>query len=335
MKCKAMVIVLCIILLPINGQLVHADERDDDDVRLQLYVGASTISNISWEYFAAIDQYERTMRKVPAETPIALEMPGRLWSGALNPIDDDNNVDAIRFFDGAGRDGDGDGIAQRTNGIDALQAMSEWLMRYGATDQDIRIALWDYYGNLRSVQRIMQFAELYRVNQKLDLREAVFPLPVNAHYTYRGTWGAARGWGGRRIHEGTDLFAPYGVPVRSTNYGVIESMGWNKFGGWRIGIRDIHNVYHYFAHLGGFQKSLHIGNVVKPGDVIGWVGSSGYGNPGTSGKFPPHLHYGTYRDHGMTDWAFDPYPKLRANEQAEKKKRKSTSFTQPNPTHQE
>ena len=74
--------------------------------------------------------------------------------------------------------------------------------------------------------------------------------------------------------------------------------GWNRYGGWRVGIRDINNNYHYFAHLNGFAKDLHTGQVVEPGQLIGSVGSSGYGPPGTAGKFPPHLHYGMYRDNG-------------------------------------
>ena len=61
---------------------------------------------------------------------------------------------------------------------------------------------------------------------------------------------------GSRIHEGTDIFANYGVPVHSTVYGIVEMKGWNKYGGWRIGIRDINNKYHYFAHLNGFAKVL-------------------------------------------------------------------------------
>ena len=124
------------------------------------------------------------------------------------------------------------------------------------------------------------------------------------------------------MHEGTDLFAHHGTPVKSVCYGVIEVKGWNRFGGWRIGIRDLNNVYHYYAHLGGFNKKLNIGDVVKPGDVVGWVGSSGYGKPGTAGKFPPHLHYGMYKYNGKTEWAFDPFPHLRKWEQQEWKKKK-------------
>ena len=69
-------------------------------------------------------------------------------------------------------------------------------------------------------------------------------------------------------------------------------------------------MYHYYAHLSGFSKQIEQGKVVSPGEIIGWVGNSGYGKPGTQGKFPPHLHYGLYRDGGLTDWSFDPYPYL-------------------------
>ena len=111
----------------------------------------------------------------------------------------------------------------------------------------------------------------------MDLESHVFPVPVRSNHSYKNTWGAARGWGGRRIHEGTDIFASYGVPVRATSYGIIEMKGWNRYGGWRVGIRDINNNYHYFAHLNGFSKDIHTGQVVEPGQLIGSVGSSGYG----------------------------------------------------------
>nr|WP_307724706.1 hypothetical protein [Sporolactobacillus inulinus] len=35
--------------------------------------------------------------------------------------------------------------------------------------------------------------------------------------------------------------------MRATSYGIIELVGWNKYGGWRIGIRDLHGNYHYFG----------------------------------------------------------------------------------------
>lgn len=291
-----------------------------------LYDSYSALSGIPWYWFAAINQYERTMnnvskgRKEINERLINIYFSDTAWAGSLNPDSADQNPASIRFFGGIGMDGNGDGKAERTDPEDALYTIMAHIQRYGFTDKKIKTALWDYYHNPRSVQRIAQFSRMFATFGKLDLSQKAFPVPTRSHYSYRSTWGAARGWGGRRIHEGTDIFAGHGTPVRSTCYGVIEIMGWNKFGGWRVGIRDINNVYHYFAHLSGFNKELQEGALVEPGQTIGWVGSSGYGKPGTQGKFPPHLHYGMYRDNGLSEWSFDPYPYLRRWERADKKK---------------
>jgi murein DD-endopeptidase MepM/ murein hydrolase activator NlpD len=70
--------------------------------------------------------------------------------------------------------------------------------------------------------------------------------------------------------------------------------------------------------LSGFSRALKVGQIVEPGMIIGAVGSSGYGPPGTSGKFPPHLHYGMYKDNGYTEWSFDPTPHLAMWERIER-----------------
>jgi murein DD-endopeptidase MepM/ murein hydrolase activator NlpD len=284
-------------------------------LRLELFEHMSTLSGIPWFYLAAIDQYDRSISfatKRPTRPGlVGIYITESDWAGSLNPDPSDTNPDSITLFRGLGRDGSGDDIADRNNDLDLLTAVTAFISAQGKSVEDLKIGLWHYYQNSRSVQRIEQFARIYEANATLDLHEHAFPLPVRSEYSYRSTWGAKRGWGGLRTHEGTDLFASYGVPVRSTSHGVIEVMGWNPFGGWRIGIRDLNNVYHYYAHLSGFNKKLKANDIVKPGEVIGWVGSSGYGKPGTSGKFPPHLHYGLYRDSGLTEWSFDPYSYLR------------------------
>ena len=285
--------------------------------RRAMFERVSMLTGIPWHVLAAIDQYERTLTKArPKSRPqpkglIAIYIPPARWAGELNPDEEETDPAVIRHFGGIGLDGNGDGRADRTDDEDILWTVAQQLLKSGTSEDDLAIGLWEYYHNSRAVQRVLQFSKLYAHFDRLDLDEHAFPLPVRADYSYRDTWGAARGWGGYRIHEGTDIFADYGVPVRSTCYGVVETKGWNRFGGWRIGIRDIDNVYHYFAHLSGYDKNLKPGDIVKPGQVIGWVGSSGYGKPGTSGKFPPHLHFGLYRDRGLVEWAFDPYPLLK------------------------
>ncbi|MGG1312228.1 M23 family metallopeptidase [Cohnella laeviribosi] len=300
---------------------------DREPALRQLYERVGLMTNLPWYSIAAIDQYERTMSKAhPKSRPLpegalsGIFIPPEQWAGHLNPDPNDTNPLSIRIFGGVGKDGSGDGIADRNDACDLLFAVASRIREQGGiSGDDFAIGLWEYYHNTRAVQRILQFAKLYETFGKLDLSQHVFPLPIGSVYSYRSTWGNSRGWGGARIHEGTDIFANHGVPVRSTGYGVIEVKGWNPYGGWRIGIRDLDNLYHYYAHLSGFNKKLKIGDVVKPGQVIGWVGSSGYGRPGTSGKFPPHLHYGVYRDRGLVEWAFDPFPLLRSWERSEMK----------------
>ncbi|MDN3019812.1 M23 family metallopeptidase [Paenibacillus sp. BSR1-1] len=293
----------------------QAKEPDPYQERMKLYKKVETVTNIPWYYLAAIDQYERSVRLARRDLPkpdgtIAIYFRPEEWSGLTNPNLKTKNPAIIQFFNGIGVDGNGDGKASLKSDEDVLYAFANYLLSYGVDHDNIKIGLWNYYHRDKTVGIIVGKAKMYRHFGRLNLDTQVFPVPIRSNHSYRSTWGDARGWGGRRMHEGTDIFAGHGVPVRATCYGIIEMKGWNKFGGWRIGIRDINNTYHYFAHLGGFSGNLKVGSIVEPGTVIGSVGNTGYGPPGTAGKFPPHLHYGMYKDNGITEWSFDPYPHL-------------------------
>ncbi len=304
------------------------EEPSREDIlqeRMAYYIHFGDIL-VPWHYLAAIDQYERNIQSVRSDIPkgegvIAIRFSEEDWVGPLNPTDQDTSPFHINYFGGLGMDGNDDGIANPNDDEDILFAMASYLSRYDLDEEGFKLALWDYYKNEKVVNQITTIAALYKHYHSIDLDAHVFPIPIQHHYSYRGTWGANRGWGGRRSHEGTDLFAGYGTPVVSTSYGIVEIMGWNDFGGWRIGIRDNHNSYHYYAHLGSYNKELKVGDVVEPGTMIGAVGSSGYGKEGTSGKFPPHLHYGIYKFDGRTEWAFDPYPSLQQWERQTKNKK--------------
>lgn len=326
-------LLLCCILLigylPDSASATTLENMTDEQIyekRNELYTKMQSITQIPWHYFAAVDQYERNVRRARRDIPKATGVIGiyykpEIWAGPLNPNPKDTNPSSIQFFSGVGQDGNGDGVADSTNDEDVLYTFATYLQSYGTDKENLKIALWDYYQRDKTVGLIMGHLKLYQTYQTLKLDKHAFPLPIRSNFSYKNTWGDARGWGGRRIHEGTDIFASYGVPVRSTCYGIIEIKGWNKFGGWRIGIRDINNTYHYFAHLNGFAKDLEVGQVVEPGQMIGSVGSSGYGPPGTAGKFPPHLHYGMYKDNGYTEWSFDPFPHLKSWERGDRRKR--------------
>ena len=296
----------------LNANAVNAENEESVyDKRMALFKKTEALTQIPWYYFAAIDNYERNIKSSDEpEQVISIEFATELWFGPGNSsqITEETIIDT---FDGEGKDGNGDGKADPANEEDVLYTMAMLILEYGPTEDDIKIALWNHYQRDLTVQTIMNTAKVFATFQDINLTDRDFPVSIQHNYSYRNTWGDRRGFGGLRIHEGTDIFANYGVPVQSTTYGVIEMMGWNLYGGWRIGIRDIFNIYHYYAHMSGYDDNIKLGQVVQPGDVLGSVGSTGYGPPGTSGKFPPHLHYGMYKDNGYSEWSFDPYPYLR------------------------
>ncbi len=321
--------VLCLFCTSIPHRVLGADKRIEqiNQERMNLFKKAETITHIPWYVLASVDQYERNVRRTRNDIPKAKGVLGiyvrpEIWTGMQNPDKSDQNPASIALFGGIGVDGNDDGKADPNNDEDVLFTFASYLLSYGTDLENIKIGLWDYYHRDKTIGLISGHIKLFQKYGRLDLDQHSFPVPIRFNYSYKNTWGDARGWGGRRIHEGTDIFANYGVPVRSTCFGIIEMKGWNRYGGWRLGIRDSSNTYHYFAHLNGFAEGLQVGQIVEPGQLIGSVGSSGYGPPGTAGKFPPHLHYGMYKDNGRTEWSYDPYPQLKAWERAEYRKKK-------------
>lgn len=305
------------------AQQTYAQAEQEETIlqkRLALYKKMEAITHLPWYYIAAFDQYERNTQENGDDQLIAIKFPDEMWYGPGN-MTHDTDERTIAFFHGIGKDGNGDNKADMDDPEDVLYTASLFLLENGPSIDDIKISLWNYYQRDLSVKTVMNIAKVYQHFQTNVLLDRDFPVDIRYNYSYRSTWGDRRGFGGRRIHEGTDIFAGYGTPVKATTYGVVELKGWNVYGGWRIGIRDIHNIYHYYAHLNGYAEGIEIGDVVKPGDILGSVGSSGYGPPGTAGKFPPHLHYGMYKDNGRNEWSFDPYPYLLKWERMAKQKR--------------
>lgn len=147
-----------------------------------------------------------------------------------------------------------------------------------------------------------------------------FPVAVSyddEEFYYTDSYGSARTYGGERIHEGCDIMTPDNLrgryPVISVCDGVVENIGWLELGGYRIGIRSENDVYYYYAHLYSYAAGIKEGDYVKAGDIIGFVGDTGYSKvEGTVGNFDVHLHFGIYvKDEAGIDLAINPYPLLK------------------------
>jgi len=143
--------------------------------------------------------------------------------------------------------------------------------------------------------------KLYRIYEQALKDVNVFPVPDIGEYIYSNSWGADRDYGGKRKHLGTDIIDVHNqrgsIPIVSMTDGIVEQMGWNEKGGWRIGIRSPSGAYFYYAHLDSYSSEVSEGMEIKSGQCIGYMGDSGYGKePGTIGNFPVHLHLGIMLD---------------------------------------
>ncbi len=123
------------------------------------------------------------------------------------------------------------------------------------------------------------------------------PIAKTFPYSAYDDFGNERTYGYTRRHLGHDMMAAVGTPVIAVESGKIECMGWNQYGGWRIGIRSNDSKrYWYYAHLRQnrpYAEGLKEGDTVKAGDVIGYVGRTGYSNTeNTNGITESHLHIG-------------------------------------------
>ena len=88
-----------------------------------------------------------------------------------------------------------------------------------------------------------------------------------------------------------------GTPIVAVEGGVVEALGWNRYGGWRIGIRSFDSKrYYYYAHLQKdkpFADGLQEGDIVQAGDLIGFMGRTGYSDKENVNNIQTvHLHFG-------------------------------------------
>lgn len=125
-----------------------------------------------------------------------------------------------------------------------------------------------------------------------------FPVAGKSNDAIGSFWGGERD-GGKRTHEGIDIFAKRGTPVVAVTDGIVSRTGDRGLGGKQVWQRDVLFGYSlYYAHLDTVIAVE--GTRVKAGDTLGLVG-----NTGNAKTTPPHLHFGIYRGFGG---AVNPLP---------------------------
>ena len=127
--------------------------------------------------------------------------------------------------------------------------------------------------------------------------KAFSPIAAGYGYSHCDDFGAGRSYGFRRKHLGNDLMGSAGTPIVAVEGGIVEALGWNRYGGWRVGIRSFDRKrYYYYAHLlkdAPYAPGLAEGQTVCAGDLIGFMGRTGYSDKENVNNIEVnHLHFG-------------------------------------------
>jgi len=124
-----------------------------------------------------------------------------------------------------------------------------------------------------------------------------FPVEGHGVTAIRSVYGDPRD-GGRREHQGVDIFAPRGTPVLAAEDGRVSRVRNGGLGGKTVWLRDRFGQSLYYAHLD--SQAVRRNQEVRRGDTLGFVG-----NTGNARTTPPHLHFGIY-----SRGAYNPFASL-------------------------
>lgn len=127
--------------------------------------------------------------------------------------------------------------------------------------------------------------------------KAFHPIAQGFSFSDYDDFGVSRTYGYKRRHLGHDMMGLVGTPIIAVESGYVEALGWNQYGGWRVGIRSFDKKrYYYYAHLRQnypFAEGLSEGDIVTAGDVIGYMGHTGYSREENVNNInETHLHFG-------------------------------------------
>jgi len=161
----------------------------------------------------------------------------------------------------------------------------------GVLDSDINSFLWRVSGTIREKIKLLTSTKEDELRIPILFGVALTDLDNN--------WGDSR-YGGR-IHEGIDIIADRGAFVVTPTDAVVTSVGSGGPGGKHVFTANPGGEQFYYAHLDRIASGIAPGKVLSPGDLVGYVGSSGNADHAS-----PHLHFAIY----YRGIARNPYARL-------------------------
>ena len=129
--------------------------------------------------------------------------------------------------------------------------------------------------------RTSYFDETGQSMRKAFLKAPLSFTRISSGYSNRRFHPILKRW---RPHHGVDYAAPRGTPIRTIGDGVVVTRAYDKAAGRYVKIRHPRGYETVYNHMSRFAKSVHKGAQVKQGQVIGYVGTTGYATG-------PHLDF--------------------------------------------
>ena len=192
--------------------------------------------------------------------------------------DVESNYKTVEIYDGSMHQGDQVVTQEGENGIERVS-------------QNVKII----NGQITYVEPVSKQTIKSAVDKKVTVGTKVTPSvgstsswgwPTNSGYTLSSRFGYRIAvFGEGNFHSGLDIAGTgYGSPVYASNNGVITELSYVGSYGNHIIINHNNGYYSMYAHMSGYASGLKVGSVVERGQLIGYVGSSGWATG-------PHLHF--------------------------------------------
>jgi peptidoglycan LD-endopeptidase LytH len=191
---------------------------------------------------------------------------------------------------------DMDDLINKLNNGESIEKLTEKLKYYNYFHESYTAVLGGFVGGYEIEVDDENNPGQKKWIQKYGLK-AFSPIARGYYYNHYDDFGNSRDYGFRRVHLGNDLMGSIGTPIIAVESGTIEALGWNQYGGWRVGIRSFDQKrYYYYAHLKKdhpYHNDLKVGDTIYAGDVIGYMGRTGYSRKENVNNInTTHLHFG-------------------------------------------
>ena len=140
-----------------------------------------------------------------------------------------------------------DALVEKLKNNETIESLTQDLKFYNYYYESYSAVLSGFIGNYaietQTGENNSTFENKYGI-------KAFLPIAKNYSFSHYDDFGNSRSYGFKRTHLGNDLMGSIGTPIIAVESGIIENLGWNQYGGWRIGIRSFDSKrYYYYAHL--------------------------------------------------------------------------------------